>query len=84
MDLKVALKNSDIQELINNKSVNESTDLLTKVIFDTAENHAPLKEKILKPRDETPPWYNKELKELINFKNCLLNDVITTGNASFL
>ena len=84
MDLKVALKNSNIHELIKNKSVNESTELLTKIISDTAENHAPLKEKILKPRDETPPWYNKELKELINFKNCLLNDVIATGNASLL
>merc|ERR1711867_51273 len=45
-DLKVALKNSNIHELIKNKSVNESTELLTKIISDTAENHAPLKEKI--------------------------------------
>ena len=66
-DLKVALKNCNIQELIAKKSVNESTEALTKIISDTADKHAPLKEKIIKPRDETPPWYTKELKKLINF-----------------
>ena len=80
----MALKDSNIQELITNKSVNESAELLTKIIFDTAETHAPLKEKTIKPRDETPPWYNKQLKDLINFKNGLLNDVIATGNGSLL
>ena len=83
-DLKVALKNCNIQELIAKKSVNESTEALTKIISDTADKHAPLKEKIIKPRDETPPWYTKELKKLINFKNCLLKDVLATGNGSLV
>lgn len=78
-DLEVNLQNSNINRLLEVEDVNGATDELVKVMQDTANKHAPIKE--FKPNKKRKPakWATDELEEKIDLKNELLTDYFTTG-----
>ena len=54
-DLKTALDSSELKTLIENKDVNKATDLLVKLITQTANTHAPLIDKKVADQKIEPP-----------------------------
>ena len=80
-DFKENLKNSNIEQLIQQKDLNTATECLVNVITTTAAIHAPIKLRKRK-RQSKIPWRTTALKEKINKKNKLLQDYYTTKNIS--
>ena len=64
-DLKIALKDSTLQELIEMESVNEATERWLNIFKNTAETHAPMKEAIISKKNRKIPWFTSQLKDLI-------------------
>ena len=67
-DLNEALNNTELTELINAEKCDEATDLWIKIFSETANKHAPLIEKTVKPKIKKIPWYNENLEALIREK----------------
>ena len=65
-ELETALKDEALNELIEN--VDEATERWVKIFTNTAENHAPMKERNIKAKNNFIPWFTSELKELIEEK----------------
>ena len=81
-DLKAALDSSDLKTHIENKDVNKATDLLVKIITNTANSHAPLIERKIAAERPDPPWYTPELCDAIQNKNEVLTDFLKTRDLS--
>ena len=81
-DLTQALISSDINTLLKNKDVNQATNLLVKIITETANKHAPICEKKIGNEKLEPPWYTPELTNAITNKNEILTDFLKTRNPS--
>lgn len=61
-DLKLNIENSEFNNQIDEKKLNNAMDTWLKVFTDTAHKHAPMIEKIKKYKRECIPWYTKDLE----------------------
>ena len=79
-DVEKTIKESKIQEHIEDKNVNAATEELVKILVDTAQKHAPLVE--IKPKQEKPecPYLDENLRKLIIEKNELFQDFLISKN----
>ena len=77
------LESSEIKQHIHEKDINKTTEELIKVIQDTAQLHAPLKETNIGESKSKAPWQNEELDNKIKEKNSLLADYFYYGNSAF-
>jgi endonuclease/exonuclease/phosphatase (EEP) superfamily protein YafD len=82
-DLNIKLGNSNVHRLIQANDVNQATEELIKIIQDTANVHAPVKEIQIGKRKNAAKWSTDELAEKIEEKNELLTDYFGSG-LSFL
>ena len=67
-DLEENLRNSNINEYIRRKDVNKGTEELVKILQETSQLHAPLKEIKIGSNTEAVPWKNEELANKIKGK----------------
>ena len=77
------LSQSNIRQHIENKDVNSSMEVLIKVLQETADSMAPMKETKIGEKTNYIPWYTNELKILIEQKNELIRDYYYYGVRSF-
>ena len=71
---------SNLDTLIKNEDVNGATELLIKLIQDTASQHAPLVIKKKRQEKKKMPFATEELKAMIIKKNQVLKDYFATNN----
>ena len=81
--LKYNLAHSNINDHINNKDSNSATEELIKIMQTTADEHAPMKEIKINSKDDSVPWYNKALEDMIAQKRSLVADFYYYGSQSF-
>ena len=67
-DLQQALSTPNMKALIEDKKVEEATDLWMKIFSDTANKHAPIVEKEKTKKIKHIPWYTERLKDLLTEK----------------
>ena len=82
-DLKVNLQNSLVEEHIIAKNVNAATEELIKVMQQTADVHAPIKETEIGVRKKPVTWFTAQLEEMITVRNNLLSDYYFYYSNSF-
>ena len=82
-ELQTNIVNSEIEQHLQINDVNTATETLIKVIQETADVHAPLVEKTLSNKKRGIPWFTQELKELIQTKNELIQDMYNHGCQSY-
>ena len=71
--LSTIINEANITEMVNQKDLNGSLNALTRAIQQALNKHAPLQERKVKPRKEqTIPWFDKEISEKKIEKNNLL------------
>jgi hypothetical protein len=68
-DLKQTLGDPTLNQLIETEQLDAATERWVNIFLDTAERHAPIKEKIVNERRTHVPWFNTELSELLKEKN---------------
>ena len=78
-DIKNSIAQSDLENLINNKEVNKAALLLTELLNENANKHAPMIEITPSENRKPAPWYNDELQDLIRYKNKLIADSYIIG-----
>ena len=81
-DLDKNLKATNLEELISNSKLNEATNLLIKTISDSANKHAPFRERRKRMRKQIP-WFTEELVGMISEKKTLLKDYYYYGYQTF-
>ena len=65
-DLKKALEDPQLIELIEQKQINSATEKWMKIFLDTAEIHAPVKEITINTvKKKQVPWFTKDLEQLM-------------------
>ena len=64
-DLKVALEDSYLHELIETEQVDKATGRWVEIFVDTASIHAPIKEVIASKKRKRIPWFTHELESLM-------------------
>ena len=79
INLSEAIENSNMQHHLTECDVNSATDELLKVIQNTINQIAPIKEMLLKDKRKNIPWFTAELKTLIINKNQYLSDYYSYG-----
>ena len=80
-DFSQELSESNIEQLIQQKKLNKATETLVDIINKVASTHAPIRFRRRKKRKKVP-WMTQELRDKINNKNKLIQDLYTTGNPS--
>ena len=70
-DLSTYLENSEFQSLISSKEINKATVCWIECLQRAIEKNAPMK-TFTKRNDDKVPWFNEELKRLIERKNSML------------
>ena len=73
------INNSAINTCLKNKNVNSATETLLKVINESLEKFAPLKEITLNRKRKGLPWITEEIRELTEEKNQMLLDSYSHG-----
>ena len=68
-DLNNALQDSRLNELIDSKHLNAATESWVKIFLDTADRHAPIREKTVNEKKQHVPWYTSELEQLLAEKS---------------
>ena len=68
-DLNNALQDSRLNELIESKHLNAATESWVKIFLDTADRHAPIREKTVNEKKQHVPWYTSELEQLLAEKS---------------
>ena len=78
--LQEAIENSEINHSITvEKNVHTAMKLLANAINNTLDCFAPIQERKIISRFNPIPWYNSELKKLLEQKNNLLKDFYQYG-----
>ena len=78
--LQTSIDSSDINiSLTVEKNVHEAMEKLSKIIINILDQFAPLKERKIRTRFKTIPWYTAELRDLLFQKNSLLKDFYQYG-----
>ena len=78
--LQQAIEESEIKQSITvEKSVHKAMKILVNTINKTLDNFAPIQERKIISRFNPIPWYNSELKNLLQQKNNLLKDFYQYG-----
>ena len=78
--LQTSIDGSDINISITvEKNVHEAMEKLSKLIINTLDQFAPLKERKIRTGFKSIPWYTAELRELLFQKNSLLKDFYQYG-----
>ena len=67
-ELAQALEDPQLKELLDTEQPSKATEKFTQIFLDTAEKHAPIREKLMKEKKKQVPWFTTELKELIEEK----------------
>lgn len=81
--LRENLIHSRIQQHLDNRDVNSSTEELIKIIQQTADEQAPIIETKVCEKKNYIPWYTNELRNIITQKNELISDYYYYGLQSF-
>lgn len=68
-ELKTALEDTQLNELIEAKDLDAATERWVPIFLETAENHAPIKEKVVNVKKKKVPWFTKDLQELMADKS---------------
>lgn len=77
--LQVNLAQRRVYHHINNKDVNAATEELMLAIKNAADEWAPMTEIKISEKTNYVPWFTKELKNTISFRNDLLKDYYYYG-----
>ena len=67
------MQESNFENLIQEKNINEATVLWMTIVAALCDKHAPIKEVRIKSNTEGIPWYNDEITSLIAVKQSALD-----------
>ena len=78
-DIKNSISQSKLENLVEKKELNKAALLLTEILNENANKHAPIIEITPSENRKPAPWYNDELQDLIRYKNKLIADSYIFG-----